>query len=220
MNPWRYNRNGRPSDPIDQAALAELIKTGALPVDTLAWREGMPDWVKANTLPEFSAPAPLHDGSAPAAAVPPATPQTPPLPANPPQAALPPSTPVTGGTQPQAGGLASEAADIEQNKVFAVLAYISLLFLVPLLAAPKSRFARFHTNQGVVLFLASIAASVIMTLFAFLPFVSCLAAPLFFVVPIGSLVLAVIGIVNAASGQFKPLPLIGHFELLKTEPAL
>ena len=33
--------------------------------------------------------------------------------------------------------------------------------------------------------------------------------------PAETLVLRVMGIINAASGQFKPLPLIGHFELIK-----
>ena len=47
-------------------------------------------------------------------------------------------------------------ADIEQNKVFAILAYLGILFLVPLLAAPQSPFARYHTNQGIILFITSL----------------------------------------------------------------
>lgn len=43
--------------------------------------------------------------------------------------------------------------DVADNKVMAVLAYIGFLFLIPLLAAPQSKFARFHTNQGLVLFI-------------------------------------------------------------------
>lgn len=51
--------------------------------------------------------------------------------------------------------------DINANKGMSVLAYIGILFLVPLLACPNSRFARFHTNQGLVLFLLGIASSVV-----------------------------------------------------------
>ena len=47
-----------------------------------------------------------------------------------------------------------ETLDIEHNKIFAVLAYIGVLFPPLLLAAPRSRFARYHTNQGIVLFLS------------------------------------------------------------------
>jgi len=51
------------------------------------------------------------------------------------------------------------AEDIENNKVMALLAYI--IFLVPLLAAKESKFAMFHTNQGLVLFLAAIAVNIV-----------------------------------------------------------
>ncbi len=44
----------------------------------------------------------------------------------------------------------------------AVLAYI--IFLIPLLAAKDSKFARYHTNQGLVLFLAALAFSVIISI--------------------------------------------------------
>ena len=50
--------------------------------------------------------------------------------------------------------------DISKNRAFAILAYIGLLFLVPLLAAPNSPFARYHTNQGLLLFIVSTASSV------------------------------------------------------------
>lgn len=44
--------------------------------------------------------------------------------------------------------------DVNGNKVFGILAYIGILFLVPLFAAKDSQYARFHTNQGLVLFIA------------------------------------------------------------------
>jgi len=49
----------------------------------------------------------------------------------------------------------------------------------------------------------------------FIPFVNLilmLAVPLLW---LAGVVLMILGIVNAAGGQFKPLPLIGHFELIK-----
>ena len=49
-----------------------------------------------------------------------------------------------------------EQEDINQNKVMAVLAYIGILVLVPLLAAPNSKYARYHANQGLLLFIAEI----------------------------------------------------------------
>ena len=42
--------------------------------------------------------------------------------------------------------------EAEEGKIMAIFAYI--IFLIPLFAASDNQFARYHTNQGVVLFLA------------------------------------------------------------------
>lgn len=99
-----------------------------------------------------------------------------------------------------------DAQDIEKNKVMAVLAYI--LFFIPLLAAKDSKFARFHTNQGLVLFLGGIIASVV----AVIPVIGWIIAPIASLV---ITVLAVIGIINALNGRAKELPVIGKFKILK-----
>lgn len=99
-----------------------------------------------------------------------------------------------------------DAQDIEKNKVMAVLAYI--LFFIPLLAAKDSKFARFHTNQGLVLFLGGIIASVV----AAIPVIGWIIAPIAGLV---ITVLAVIGIINALNGRAKELPVIGKFKILK-----
>jgi uncharacterized membrane protein len=193
MSTWRYAKNGQPCGPVETSELQNLLNGGALPRDTLVWKEGLPNWVPASTLPELggsAAPPGAPSGPPPAAGA--SAPGTPP-----PLAAVP------------------DAADIEQNKIMAVLAYIGILFLVPLLAAPQSKFARYHANQGVVLFLATIVVGGASFVLTMVPFIGCVAAFIPFLVCLGALVLMIIGIINAASGQYKPLPLIGHFELLK-----
>ena len=99
-----------------------------------------------------------------------------------------------------------DAQDIEKNKVMALLAYI--IFLIPLLAAKDSKFARFHTNQGLVLFLGGIIASVV----AVIPVIGWIVAP---IVGLVITVLAIIGILNALNGRAKELPVIGKFKILK-----
>lgn len=99
-----------------------------------------------------------------------------------------------------------DAQDIEKNKVMALLAYI--IFLIPLLAAKDSKFARFHTNQGLVLFLGGIISSVV----AVIPVIGWIIAPIAGLV---ITVLAVIGIINALNGKAKELPVIGKFKILK-----
>ena len=101
-----------------------------------------------------------------------------------------------------------DPADIENNKVMAVLSYIWILFLVPLLAAKDSKFARFHANQGLVLFLAGIASGVV----AVIPILGWILSV---VCSIVLTVLMILGIINAATGKAKELPIIGKISLIK-----
>lgn len=106
--------------------------------------------------------------------------------------------------------------DINDNKGMSVLAYIGILFLIPLLACPNSRFARYHTNQGLVLFLLELAIGVVTSIFAFIPVIGPIIGGLISAVGgIFTLVLMILGIINAAQGQAKELPLIGKITLLK-----
>ena len=99
-----------------------------------------------------------------------------------------------------------DKADIEKNKIMAVLAYI--IFLIPLIAAKESPFARFHTNQGLLLVIAAVISSVISAI----PVIGWIIAP---IVGIAVTVFAVMGIINALNGKAKELPLIGKFRILK-----
>lgn len=102
----------------------------------------------------------------------------------------------------------SDAKDVEKNKVFGILAYIGILFIVPLLAAPESKFAKFHANQGCLLFILGVAVNVVWVV----PILGWIVG---FFGWILVLVLAVMGIVNAANGKMQKLPLIGEYEIIK-----
>ena len=133
-----------------------------------------------------------------------------------------------GGTQQNAQGFVNnmmntadstaqfDPQDIYTNKGMSVLAYIWILFLVPLLACPNSRFARFHANQGLVLFLFGIAVSLATFIISVIPVVGWILGPIIgFVASVFELILMIMGIINAAQGQAKELPLIGKISLLK-----
>lgn len=85
--------------------------------------------------------------------------------------------------------------DIEQNKIIALLSYLWLLCLVPLLLKPKSDFCKFHGKQGLVMCIA--------WLFIWIPFLGWLIS----IVLLG---LSVWGIINVLNGQFKELPIVGN----------
>ena len=103
-----------------------------------------------------------------------------------------------------------DQADINSNKLMAVLAYIGILVLIPLFAAKNSKFARFHTNQGVVLLICDILVSIVGGILASikLGFIGKLLAIVVFI-------FAVVGVINAAQGKAKELPFIGKYRILK-----
>jgi uncharacterized membrane protein len=109
----------------------------------------------------------------------------------------------------------SEAEDIEQNKVFAIVGYLGILFLVPLLAAPNSKFARYHANQGIVLFIASVVVTGAFYILGHIPVIGRVFGFVGYLVWLAVFVLMVLGIVNAANGKCQPLPVLGKYQLLK-----
>jgi uncharacterized membrane protein len=104
--------------------------------------------------------------------------------------------------------LSADPADVNTNKWIAVLAYI--LFFLPLLTAKDSRFAMYHANQGLVLLILSIACNIVLGV---IPIIGWILLPL---ANLATLVFAILGIVAAANGQLKPLPLIGGITIIKT----
>ncbi len=87
----------------------------------------------------------------------------------------------------------------QKNVGMAVLSYLGILVLVPLLTDAKNDpFVKFHIKQGLALLIVDIIASFIV----WVPFVG-------WILWLGIVVLFIIGIVNAASGKEKELPLIG-----------
>ncbi len=107
------------------------------------------------------------------------------------------------------------AEDAERNKVYGMIAYLPLLFVVGLLAAPQSRFARFHANQGMVLTIAIVGVELAGRVLGWLPVVGWYLWRATQVLGIGCVVLIVIGMINAARGENKRLPVIGGHDLLK-----
>lgn len=96
--------------------------------------------------------------------------------------------------------------EIEQGKTMAILAYI--LFIIPLVVeeAKKNKFAMFHTEQAIVIFIVNIIGLILGTIGSFV----CIGA-IFYLINLGAFVLWIMGLINAIQGEVKPLPLIGQF---------
>lgn len=110
--------------------------------------------------------------------------------------------------------------DVRSNRVMAILAYLGILVLVPLFAAPGSRFARFHTNQGLVLFLAAVVwglfSGLVKRIFSAVWWpISTAVGWALNILTLVFVVYIILGIIHAARGEAKRLPFIGGINLLK-----
>ena len=108
--------------------------------------------------------------------------------------------------------------DIDQSAFFAPIAYLGVLFFVPILARPKSAFAKYHANQGLLLLLTTIVAYIAIILIGLLLNLVGLwffTIFLFFVYNLFMIALMIVGAYNASSGYAKELPLVGRIRIIK-----
>ena len=125
-------------------------------------------------------------------------------------------------------------ADVQANKGISVLSYFGILLLIPLFARKTSEYCRYHVTQGFTLLAISLCHTILNLIF------SAIAAAIFpptlkvgiltyyyapsaasiivgvigWIITIAICVFSIIGIVNAATGKKKELPLVGQIKIL------
>ncbi len=228
MSDWYYAADNQQKGPINEAELKAHFATNKLPADTLVWKDGMDNWTPANQVAAFTfrqPPTPAavqpnpprrhtgtdhprrHPAQRPRAESPPR-----PAAANNPESTQPVDLSSLVGT-PES--LEVTAEDADKNKFFGIVAYLGILCLVPLIVAKDSPFAKYHANQGLVLFVTELAAFFITFAGMLIPFIGLLFYLIHVVLYLVFLVLVILGIINAAGGKCVPLPVIGGIKLLK-----
>jgi len=99
--------------------------------------------------------------------------------------------------------------DSGNQKLMGILCYLGFLWIIPLLTDSKNDpFVKFHINQGIVLTLLLVAASIV----AVIPILGWLIS---FVAYVAGGVFAIMGIINCTKMEEKPLPLIGGIQIYK-----
>ncbi len=100
--------------------------------------------------------------------------------------------------------------DSSNNKLMAVLCYLGILWLVPLLTDHKNDpFVKFHINQGIILTIFWVAIWII----GYIPYIGGIIS---WIGGIAVFIFAIIGIINSVNMEEKPLPVIGTlFEVYK-----
>lgn len=99
-----------------------------------------------------------------------------------------------------------QARESVANQKLSVLSYLGPLMFIPLFTRGKDDFARYHSNQGLSLFLFNAAMGIVGEAFGGLV---AAAGSVF------GLYCMVKGISNVLKGKKEPLPLIGGFKFLK-----
>ena len=93
---------------------------------------------------------------------------------------------------------------LDDNKVIAILSYIGVLCLIPLLTKKDDKFIFFHAKQGLVLFIVEIITYFVLMI----PILGWIIAPIASLI---WLALSIIGIVNVLGGEMKELPVLGKY---------
>lgn len=101
--------------------------------------------------------------------------------------------------------------EVEEGKAFAILSYaLSIIglpfFLVPLIMR-NNEFALYHAKQCLMIWLLAVVGGVVSAILSFI----CIGVILGAALAVFVLVLTIIGIINAANGEQKPLILIGKW---------
>lgn len=113
------------------------------------------------------------------------------------------------------------AEDAKANKGIAICAYLGILWIVPLLTTSKhSPFAKFHTNQAILVFITSTVLNIGVGIFNFILRTFSwrlygITALFSFAVGVLTLGLMITGIVFAAQGKMKDIPVLGQIHILK-----
>jgi fumarate reductase subunit D len=91
--------------------------------------------------------------------------------------------------------------EVQEGKIFAILSYLSILCLIPLLMKKDNKFVLHHAKQGLVIFIAGVALGILVMI----PFLGWVLAP------IGSLlllILSLVGIIQVLQGNYWKCPVI------------
>lgn len=123
--------------------------------------------------------------------------------------------------------------DIDDNKFMGIISYLGPLCLVPYFVSKNSKFAKYHAIQGLNLFIIELiisACSRFLEIFVQVPKICELwgevnyqcgtVTPWWIDLPVGvveifTFVIAIIGIINAAQGKVKELPIISKVKIVK-----
>jgi uncharacterized membrane protein len=99
----------------------------------------------------------------------------------------------------------------QDDKLIGILSYLGILWIVAyiLYGSKKTEYNLFHVKQGLGLIIAWVGLWIIAFVIAFIPVINVIFGFIMIFVYLGLLVICILGIINAANGTQKELPLVG-----------
>jgi len=102
-----------------------------------------------------------------------------------------------------ADDVTKEDSEVLEGKPYAILAYLWILCLIPLILKKDNKFVLFHARQGLVVFVVELALGII----GIIPILGWIIA--FFGTVLFS-VLSLIGIVQVLTGKYWKMPVVAE----------
>lgn len=103
--------------------------------------------------------------------------------------------------------------DVQSGKAMAILSYFGILSLIPYFSEKNNQYVRFHAVQGVNLFIVNTILMAVSSLIN--NFVGSLLSWPFSIASTFLWILEILGVVYAAKGEQKELPLISKIKIVK-----
>lgn len=106
----------------------------------------------------------------------------------------------------------------DKDKAVCAISYIWILFFLPLVALKQAKFAKFHANQSLVLYIVSVVGAMIIAIFEqifVLLDVQMMGTVLGCVWSVVIVSAMLYGMIMAAQGKMQELPVIGKMKIIK-----
>ena len=95
----------------------------------------------------------------------------------------------------------TEGKEVKEGKVLAILSYLGILCLIPLLLKKDNKFVLFHGKQGLVLFLGELAVTI-------LSIIPLIGWPIGLIGVIVFGIVSLVGIVHVLMGNYWKMPIV------------
>ena len=103
--------------------------------------------------------------------------------------------------------------DVNSNKVIVIISLLfSILFFLPLVACPQSRYGRFYANQGLIMFILFAVGNVLRFVIGGIPLIGSVIVLIYSLITVIAWLIVFVG---ACTGKASRVPVLGFIEIIR-----